>query len=393
MILTQVFSNIKPYIATIFMMLVATSMMGFVPAISAVMKVALYSAAFLFLAFKGGKVDKKYIAFIAFLIFNLIICSPESFYGVWERFGIFAGMFLVVSSFFVGDYARKFRWQALKTLLTIVAVLSTLSFFGFFLGINMMVRFDEVLTEYQSNAGWFSGFYTHSMLLGPMSALAACSIIYLALKKKSYIISLCAIPSIGSVMFAASRTAFVAMILAFLFMIYRYSESKAKFYKILVASSIVLIASFPLWNSGLDRMASKQQAFETQGKFGSRTEKWSSRLDEFQSSPIWGIGFCTVSRQSGDVDTASGTIEPGSSWFAILSMTGIIGLAFVFYFFRNAYVSIKKSNNDRAILLMAMLIFISIHMFGEGYIFAGGNPVTVIAWLIVGCGNDLKYEI
>ncbi|MDD5779495.1 MAG: O-antigen ligase family protein [Bacteroidales bacterium] len=390
--ISQVFLNNKPYIATIFMALVTTSMIGFVPAISAVMKVALYSSAFLFLAFKGGKVDKKYIAFIVFLVFNLIICSPESFYGVWERLGIFTALFLVVSSFFVGNYARRFRWQALKTLLGIVVVLSTLSFFGFFLGINMMVRFDEVLTEYQSNAGWFSGFYTHSMLLGPMSALAACCIIYLALKKKSYIIALCAIPSIGSVMFAASRTAFIAMIIAFLFMVYRYSESKATFSKILIASSLVLVISFPLWNTGLDRMASKQQAFETQGRFGSRTDKWTHRLEEFETSPIWGIGFSTVSRQSGDVDTSSGTIEPGSSWFAILSMTGIVGIAFVFIFFRGAFYAIKKSINQRAVLLMAMLIFISIHMFGEGYIFAGGNPVAVIAWLIVGCGNDLKYE-
>ena len=391
--ISTVLSSIKPFFATIFMLLVATGMMGFVPPIQPIIKMGLYAFAFGILALKGGKVDKKYIAFIAFLIFNLIICSPESFYCVWERLGIFAALFLVASSFFVGDYARRFRWQALKTLLALVVVLSTLSFFGFFLGINMMVRFGEVLTEYESNVGWFSGFYTHSMLLGPMSALAACSIIYLALKKKSYIIALCAIPSIGSVMFAASRTAFVAMIIALLFMIYRYSENKAIFYKILVASSIALVASFPLWNSGLDRMATKQYASADQGQFGSRTEKWSNRIDEFQSSPIWGIGFCTVSRQSGDVNTTSGTIEPGSSWFAILSMTGIIGIAFVLTFFVNAYKAIKKSANQRAVLLMAMLIFISIHMFGEGYIFAGGNPVAVIAWLIVGCSNDLKYEI
>ena len=197
----------------------------------------------------------------------------------------------------------------------------------------MFVRNGTLLEDYVSNAGWFSGLYRHSMILGPMSALGACSLEYLGLAYNKKYFFLLAVPCVGSVMFAASRTAFIALVISLIFMLFQFSKNKKNFLKNLIISILVIGITFPLWNRGLDRMASKQAAFDGQGRFGSRTELWENRISEFKSSPVCGVGFSAVSLASHDYNPKTGGLEPGSSWLAILSMTGILGLAFVLYFF------------------------------------------------------------
>lgn len=382
---------LKPYKASIYMILIAIGFIGFLPSLSIAVKAILYVFGALTVIINKKTQNMSYILFLFYLALNLIVCSPASFFKPWERLLFFVTMFVTVTAAFQSDKIVRLRAQALKILLSICILLSVFSFFCFFLGINYF-KTDLDYSDYISNVGWFAGLYNHSMVLGPMSGISVCASMYLFLTKREKMYLICAIICAGSVMLAASRTAFVAMIISMIFLLYRYSAKKRTFVKYLVSSIFILTVTFPLWNSSLDRMAAKQENFEEQGRFGTRTNKWENRIAEFSSSPLIGIGFSSVGENSGDLDNNSGVVEPGTSWLAVLSMTGIIGFLFVFSFFFKAYRINLNSLQRDAPLLMSLLVFISIHMMGEGYIYAAGNPTCVIAWLIVGCNTDLKYR-
>ena len=382
---------LKPYKASIYMILIAIGFIGFLPSLPIAVKAILYVFGALTVIINKKTQNLSYFLFLLYLVLNLIICSPASFFKTWERLLLFAPLFATVTAAFQSNKIVRFRAQALKILLSICILLSFFSFFCFFLGINYF-KTDLDNSDYISNVGWFAGLYNHSMVLGPMSGISACASMYLFLTKREKMYLICAIICAGSVMLAASRTAFVAMIISMIFLLYKYSAKKRTFVKYLVSSIFILTVTFPLWSGSLSRMAAKQEIFEEQGRFGTRTNKWENRIAEFSSSPLIGIGFSSVGENSGDLDKNSGGVEPGTSWLAVLSMTGIIGFLFVFSFFFKAYRINLNSLQRDAPLLMSLLAFISIHMMGEGYIYAAGNPTCVIAWLIVGCNTDLKYR-
>ena len=91
---------------------------------------------------------------------------------------------------------------------------------------------------------------------------------------------------------------------------------------------------------------------------------------------------------------STGTIETGSSWLAVLSMTGIIGfIPFLIIIYKSVKrVWSKKKTNIEASLYLGLIVFLSIHMLVEGYIFAGGSVVFFIAWLIISCCYEIEVK-
>lgn len=377
-----------PYWATFFMTCIASGFMGFIPILPTSVKLLLFLTALTVYCIKGCKPSFVSLFFILYLFINLLITQPDIVFHTEERLSLFVILFLV--TYVVrGTYPALFRLQALKVLLYISVVFSVLSFFAFFFGINMMVIDGVLLENYLDSPGWFSGLYKHSIVLGILSGLSTCYLFCLMLQKRNYMYMVLIIPCLGSVLFAASRTAFVALLISLVFLTYKIIENKKKLVKYFIIAASVLVATYPLWGGTLDRMATKQGQFKEQGQFGTRTDKWGGRISEFESNPVFGVGFSVVSFDSGDVDVSTGVIEPGSSWLAIVSMTGILGAIFVFYFFVRSFVISSKSSDVNAVLLFSLLLFMSIDMVSEGYIFAAGSPLCFLLWLICGCCEDL----
>jgi O-antigen ligase len=131
----------------------------------------------------------------------------------------------------------------------------------------------------------------------------------------------------------------------------------------------------------------------------SRTNLWNARLTEFSSSPIVGIGFASVNvdlNEEARFDEETGKVEPGSSWLAILSMTGILGFLFFFIMFVKYFLFIWKkanSNNIYLCLLGSLLVFYAIHMLGEGYIISSGSGLFFYFWLLLGVIDIYNKEI
>ena len=337
---------------------------------------------------KGVQFDMVCCAFLGYIAINILITDPPAIFIPWLRFGLFTIVFITASPIIKSDYGKKLRLRIFRGIIICCIIISVISFFCYFLGINMMrTVWDSSGLLYQSNnAGTFGGITTQSMLLAPISGIAviACSYFAMNRKKKFWILVLmCA----GSLLFAASRSSLLATIAGEIVLVYFSSRHAGKTAKRIMQGLLILAVTFPLWNGALSGLEAKNKGSITSGiNTDSRSEKWEIRINEWKDSPILGIGFCSVS--SREAVSVGGKIEPGSSWLAILSMTGIVGfILFALIYIRAAWNSLSPRRPSGAVL-GAILIMFGLHIVAEGYIFAGGSSLCFLAWLSIGCATD-----
>lgn len=389
--LYYIINSLKPLIATIFIVCMSINMVGFMDPLPSSVRMGVAIVIILYNMVKGVRYDKSYLLFMLYLVINVFLASPDPIFKSGERLLYFLAIFLVVSPLVKGESASMIRMQSLKVFLFIGILLTMLSAIGFFFGINMM-RFEDENIDPEERiymAGSFSGFFNHSMTLAPFASISSCCILYYILKTKNLKLLILLVPCILTVMFAASRTAFIAMIISMIVLLYKFLNSNDKFLKYILGISLLIFALSPTLTIGMEGLNSKGQII-TENGFSTRTIKWQHRIDEFRSSPLIGVGFAAAWRSHISLRNKDGVIEPGSSWLAIASMTGIIGLIWVIYFFLTTYIRALNSNNSDSVLLVSLLTFISIHMISEGYIYAGGSTLCVFVWLILGCINDMQ---
>lgn len=332
--------------------------------------------------------DKLTSVFIVISLLSLLLNRVNPVFHAYERLVLFTLLLLSFSPLLQSDSARDFRAKVFVMILWGAVLISLISFCCYFLGINYMKI--EGSSYLLNKAGTFGGITTQSMALGPISGIATLFMSYQALDTSKKIYWLCAALCVATVLFAASRSAFIATILGELVLIYTYSSTKTAVLKRMVPIVMVLCASYPLWNSALEGLQKKNHSELSNGiDIASRADKWDARVEEFKDSPLIGIGFATVSdRDYYDINT--GIIEPGSSWFAILSMTGIIGfIVFCRLYFRGIHRTMW--NNNRASRMVGcILIFLGIHMIAEGHIFSAGAFLCFMVWITIGVATDSR---
>ena len=250
------------------------------------------------------------------------------------------------------------------------------------------MKLDVGLNYLDYNAGTFGGITTQSMILGPISGIGVLFMTHQGLESSRKLYWLGAACCFASVIFAASRSAFIATLVGELLVFYTYYSSKAYILKKIIPIILVLYISYPLWNSALDGLQNKNQSELSSGiNIASRSKKWDSRIKEFNDSPIFGIGYATVSERD-YYDRNSGLIEPGSSWLAILSMTGSIGfIMFCFIFFRGVFRTLKNKSKTYN-MIGCILILLGVHMIAEGHIFSAGAYLCFMVWITIGVATD-----
>lgn len=345
------------------------------------------------MAFSIRKIEPIALVFIIACALSIVLASPPSFFKSWGRLGLFLLVFIAVSPLIQSKKTRSFRESVLQLTLFVSVIVGLVSFVFYFLGINFMwgTRIDTI-----DGIGTFGGLTKHSMVLGPISAIATIYCSYRALVTKNNLYWLLAVPCMACVLFSASRTALIAALCGLMSMFYVVSASNnrvllKRFYPIIG----ILLVSFPLWQGALSGVKMKQQnnIEHFGGTFGSREDKWENRLEEFKGSPVWGVGFSACDPLNyGDYNKDLGaTIEPGSSWLAVLSMTGLIGFipfAIIAYRAMQRVWNCRK-NNLRVALYIGLIVFLFFHMLSEGYVLAGGSCLCFICWLIIACCYDV----
>lgn len=354
-----------------------------------------YGLMAMILFFSFGKITKLNLVFILFIlasIFSLLLNDIPSFFKSEQRLVIFLIISTLIGPFLVSGKLYNFRIKTFALLNVIIIILSSLSFITYLLGISF---------PYAAN-GKIAGLFVHSLTLGPFAGVSVLILFYLIYTKQRIqyfspkILKLCFILSSLSLLISSSRTSIIAVVIALLFLFYKLNRHQiGKTFKTILSVVFLLFITSPVWFSYASGITDKFDKTDDGTLLSSREAHWTARVGEFQTSPVIGVGFgAALIDQSFSigVNTDSGTVEPGSSWLALLSMTGIVGFILISLIFLSSLLYLFKNKKDYlgSGILGSILIFFIIHMNAEGYILAAGSLLFFYIWLLLGVIDGYK---
>lgn len=328
-------------------------------------------------------IERALILLYGVAALSLAVNDVPSFFKAWSRLGSFILLTLILGPTFSSKISTIFRIRVFSTLMILMTCATASS--------ALMLLWGRGY-----GAGdWFEGITVHSMIMGPIAAMGILySFFQLQYRhKRKRVKLLCYLIIIGGllcILQTGSRTSMIGTICAVSMFVYICNKQN---FALLVRKYIWIIlilgASFPAWNRYMDKLEEKNQGETTTINTDSREIYWIQRLDEWKSSPIYGIGFSTVdaAAEGSNLDTESGNVETGSSWLGVLSMTGILGFACIIIIFYHSFIVIWRMSREQskaAGYLLAIMLFFIVHMMAEGYVFAGGSFLNAQVWLLLG---------
>jgi hypothetical protein len=280
-------------------------------------------------------------------------------------------------------HAKLWYWQRL-----LILFISLLSFIWYILKLPMYGK-------------GMSGVTFHCMLLGPMAALAAISAFASALYNRSYVYGLLGAICALVCLLTGSRVALVGMLAGMAIGWLNHVRARPTVWILVIALSLCTISVWEI--SGYEKDLNWQEstlgdfskeAYE-KGSRNSRQELWDNRWYEFTSNPVFGVGFGTDTYSSTLTDYGTTVVEPGSSWLAVLSMTGISGALGIFAILYLVFHNVKTSWHRIPPMLKAEYlgtgVFWIIHGVAEGWVFAAGSILCLLFWTWVTQAVVLSY--
>lgn len=233
-------------------------------------------------------------------------------------------------------------------------------------------------------AGYFSAFMNQCMLAGPIAGMGGALALARYFRSRSKAFALLAVLAIIPVIASSSRVALLSTIVAYSVLAFRRSFAFGAAMAAVAASAVAILLLLPSdsasSNSVIAAMASKSTV-------NTRAELWDSRFDEFKGSPIFGIGVAMGTGGGSAVEEGGSIrVEPGSSYLAILAMTGLLGTIA----FASAGVMLLKNysrqttSNFGRDAEIAIGTFLAVHGIAEGWVLSFGSPLAMLFWLWVG---------
>lgn len=275
----------------------------------------------------------------------------------------------------------RFRDKLLESFFKVFMVIGGLSFVYWLLGIPSLGR------------GHFSGLMGHSMVLAPVAALGGLYAFYRFIhepkgKKKLLFLGLFVFSTLDVVL-AASRIALLGFVLGFsVFLFFNKFRFRKLILLVLAAFAISIVSTMNTNTANMTEENSVETEMLERGLDNTREQLWEDRIMEFKSSPIFGVGFAsqdnTIVLQKGE--GVGGNVEPGSTYLMILSMTGLLGAAALFYLFLKPMFSKRfwKRISSSERYKLAAFVFFAVHFVSEGYIYSSGSLMACVFWVLVG---------
>lgn len=352
------------------------------------------------LIMNGGVKNLKmpYVAFIVICALSIATNKIPASLHPWLRFMTLAFVLSLVTPMLQSPALRRFRWQTFVLIQYLCVAVTIISFFATLGGYNSM----------KLSAGR-TGITTQVMVMGPLAAMSMVFCVYQVWVQKSKKIRLIeklifgfgAFCGFAMCMMAVSRIGIVSGAMGIVALIVYKSRFKMGKSMIYVATvTLTLIATYPLWNAYIAQAKEKnERAVVEGGMLNSRQGAWQARIDEFKSSPLFGVGLASYDlgdeNPSLDDDLLADNenirveaLEPGSGWLVVLSMTGIFNFVLFVWFYWKAFQKTYRSVTRRWIepycLLGALLVLFATHMLAEGYSLAAGGFLFFCMWLMLG---------
>jgi O-antigen ligase len=342
---------------------------------------------FFFFSLKNIKLNSWLFAFIGAAFFSVIFNTIASYIQAPFRLISFIIIITLIGPLIDSPTINTFKTQTFLISNQLLFWFGALTFFAYLLPLGI-----------PQGRGGFSGFMTHSMMLAPFLGVSFILILYklydssrILSTRKKLLLLVALVFIFLSLLLASSRSAIMATLGGVLFFFFKYYQKRlGKLFFFYVSILIIVIATYPLWEGFTTGIQEKMELNEQQNDlYASRRSLWNTRLTEFDSSPIIGIGFANT---TGRVNEETGISEPGSSWLAALSQTGVIGftlLAIVFLGILKILI-LDKQNPLISSTLGGLLILFVIHTMAEGYMLASGSYLFFYLWLLLGIINLYK---
>lgn len=366
-----------------------TRVVPYLPVIPDPVYYGVFMATLLWMVFRGEFVfSYSWLPFLIAIFLSILVNDIPAYFQVEFRTLAFLAITFLVGPFLVNPMLAIWRRLLFIHSLTFIRWIVILSFPAW------IIRPELV----QGRSG-FEGFTNQSMLLGVLSGISFIYSLYRFYQSPKFLdryleIGITLI-SLLIMILAGSRSALgSAMVAAAFFYSRIYRHHVIKLGKVLftVLSLAVLTSGF--WWVHTERLRSKMELGEKAGSVTmSRDGLWEDRKNEFRAFPVFGVGFSTINMKyaNGGLHSNTGTIEPGSSWFFLLSSIGLIGFcSFSIPFFRILYLLFTKEpvgiNGYFAGSLLFLFLF---HMIFEGYIVASGSYLCFFLWLLLSECNKI----
>lgn len=383
-------------LATVFTIVASSLVLGFIPILNSAYYALLFLLFFLIAARSKG-ISFAPICLLLSCALSLLFNKPPELFKPWERLGLFALVLFVAFPVFNSARNTKLRLSLFQLMMVVICFVGLTSLFCYIIGINFMLSAWGMygLERTSDTAGWFGGLTRHSMTLSPLCALSATYFLHKLLslplsKNQKWIYAGCLFSCLCGCLLSASRIGFAAAAIGCISVsALKFRGRFDKFASKIILSLVVLAALYPVYGGFTTAITEKNETnIEKGSMFASREERWEHRILEWKEHPVFGMGFGTIDTQYTDEYIKSGIVESGSGWLAVLSMTGILGAMCVIYIFLSTLSRLyRRSRSDNtAILLFGLIMVFVIHLFAEGYIYAGGSILCYILWLTLGIG-------
>lgn len=250
-----------------------------------------------------------------------------------------------------------------------------------------LIQVDDYMLDI-GRIGEFSGFANFAMWTSCAGAMSTLFFVSMAFRKSlqnkilKIICYAMILVSLYITIISASRSAFFLSLACSLLIIMMQSRKVTTLMRNLIIIGCTALCFAPVLIDNADAMLNKKNGLEITVENTSRDALWSQRMEEFRSSPIFGVGF--AAHGVGD-NKQVGRNESGGSFISVLAQAGIVGFIIVILIWITAIMMPKKiGNNPDLILIYAGFVFMSIHSIIEGYMFQAGWYMCLVIWLSVG---------
>ncbi|MCD8182167.1 MAG: O-antigen ligase family protein [Bacteroides sp.] len=268
-----------------------------------------------------------YIIYLYVCLLSIALNYIKPFYNIEQRFVVYIILLLAFSLLINSRKIALMRLHLLHMMTIFSVVTVTLNYIIFQLGGAPAAQMEI----YEA-----TGIYWGSTANNEMGTLGSIAVMYVVVFLINFIKRLkwwetavllgCLFCCAAMMLLASSRTSLLCTVAAIVLIVVYYNRDSMK--KIVTAGVLLLVAfvvSFALLKSEMRGILEYKQGGNTSHiDTNSRKGLWDVRIKEFNSSPVYGIWFATISNPN-EFAKKNGTIEAGSGWMSVLSQTGILG--------------------------------------------------------------------
>lgn len=326
-----------------------------------------------------------YILYICVCFLSIILNEIPAFYSIEFRFITFIILLLAFSPLVNSRSIALLRLR----LLYFVTILSVILVF-----INFLLFQIGAISETQMKIYERTGMYFGSTANNEFATLGAISIMYIItflvsffkrLKIIDFIILLFLMfCCISMMLIASSRTALIGTILSIIFIaIYSNKNNFKQILLNIIVLVVLFTIAFTIFSNDMRGIIEYKQAGDMNNiNLRSRENIWDTRIREFKSSPMYGIGFATISNPT-KYAQKRGVIEAGSGWLSVLSQTGILGcVCMLLILAPNILFLLKNKNKSYCFIwLVGLSVIFLISPISEAYITTVGAVLCCLFWL------------